>query len=256
MVSSSPCGTTTSEAMQAEALLRQVDLPNYIDDVHDLLRGAILGTPLPKRELEKVAHVIINRAIEDWGNGAAYSLVAARILAFISEREEAKAREIRKAWGEPDPPFALRSVMSYIQEVIGEKESFKKMDKGWNKWYSFLSCILHFFQFNACSPVLSTSVPTMLTTQTWRALRELTDWNPKKTNAEKIEIQMHRLKEFWTSKAGKLLHDLDKKNMDDFTNLLRDKFGDPNLTDEAMLDVFMDIFEIRASWRRSSKPIA
>jgi len=253
MVSSSPYG---SETMQAEALLREVDLPNYISDVHDLLRGAILGAPLPKRELEKVAQVIINRAIEDWGNRAAYSVAAARILAFISEREEAKAREIRKAWGEPDPPFALRSVMSYIQEVIGEKESFKKMSNGWDKWYSFLSCILHFFQFNAVSPVLSTSVPTMLTTQTWRALRELTDWNPKKTNAEKIAIQMYLLKSFFTSKAGMLLHDLDKKNMEDFTNLLRDKFSDPNLTDEAMLEVFMDIFEARASWRKLPKASA
>ena len=110
MVSSSPYG---SETMQAEALLREVDLPNYISDVHDLLRGAILGAPLPKRELEKVAQVIINRAIEDWGNRAAYSVVAARILAFISEREEAKAREIRKAWGEPDPPFALRCTSDF-----------------------------------------------------------------------------------------------------------------------------------------------
>jgi len=253
MVSSSPFGV---ETMPAETLLREVDLPNYISDVHDLLRGAILGAPLPKRELEKVAQVIINRAIEDWGNRAAYSVVAARVLAFISEREEAKAREVRKAWGEPDPPFALRSVMSYIQEVIGEKESFKKMSNGWDKWYSFLSCILHFFQFNAASPVLSTSVPTMLTTQTWRALRELTDWNPRKTNAEKIAIQMFLLKNFFTSKAGMLLHDLDKKNMDDFMNHLRDKFSDPALTDEAMLDVFMEVFEVRASWRKFSKATA
>ena len=78
-------------------------------------------------------------------------------------------------------------------------------------------------QYNAASPVLSTSVPTMLTTQTWRALRELTDWNPRKTNAEKIAIQMFLLKNFFTSKAGMLLHDLDKKNMDDFMNHLRDK---------------------------------
>lgn len=253
MVSSSSYG---SETMQAEALLRDVDLNNYIVDVHELLRGAILGTPLPKRELEKVAQVIINRAIEDWGNRAAYSVVAARILAFISEREESKAREIRKAWGEPDPPFALRSVMSYIQEVIGEKESFKKMSNGWDKWYSFLSCILHFFQFNASSPVLATSVPTMLTTQTWRALRELTDWNPKKTNAEKIAIQMNLLRSFMTSKAGVLLNELDSKNMEDFTNLMRDKLSDPNLSDEAMLDIFMDILETRASWRKSSKPSA
>lgn len=236
--------------------MREVDLPNYIVDVHELLRGAILGTPLPKRELEKVAQVMVNRAIEDWGNRAAYSVVAARILAFISEREEAKAREIRKAWGEPDPPFALRSVMSYIQEVIGEKESFKKMSNGWDKWYSFLSCILHFFQFNACSPVLSTSVPTMLTGQTWRALRELSDWNPRKTNAEKIAIQMLLLRSFITSKAGLLLSELDTKSMEDFTNLLRDKFSDANLADEAMLDVFMDIFEAKASWRKCAKQVA
>ena len=52
----------------------------------------------------------------------------------------------------------------------------------------------------------------------------MTDWNPKKTNAEKIAIQMYLLKSFFTSKAGMLLHELDKKNMEDFTNLLRDKY--------------------------------
>ena len=135
MVSSSPYG---SETMQAEALLREVDLPNYISDVHDLLRGAILGAPLPKRELEKVAQVIINRAIEDWGNRAAYSVVAARILAFISEREEAKAREIRKAWGEPDPPFALRFIISDFALLSACVCLIAE-------YYIMLQCAAHFF---------------------------------------------------------------------------------------------------------------
>ena len=34
------------------------------------------------------------------------------------------------------------------------------------------------------------------------------------------------------------------------------RFSDPNLTDEAMLEVFMDIFEARASWRKLSKTSA
>jgi len=246
MVSSS---SFAHDATISEDLLRQIDLPNYISDVHDLLKAAIAGNPLQKRELEKVSQTIINRAIEDWGDHAAYAIVAARTLTFISEREEAKAREVRKAWGEPDPPFALRSVMTYMQEIIGEKEAFKQMKHGWEKWYSFLSCVLHFFQFNSASPVLRTSIPTMLTTQTWQALRELIEWSNKKTNYEKARMQMNLAREF-LSKSGKLLNELDKKHMEEFANLARDKFGDPNLSDRELLEILLDILEMRASWKR------
>lgn len=241
------------DAMEPAALLEQVDLPNYISDVHDLLRAAIGGESLPKRELEKVAQTIINRAIQDWGNHAAYSLVAARILAYMSEREETKAREIRKTWGEPEPPFAMRSVMSYMQEILGEKEEFKKMDRGWDKWFSFLSCLLHFYQFSAMSPVLSTSIPTMLSGQVWLAMRELTEWNKKKTNVERIRHQMSLIQTFMLN-AGSVLC-ADTKNMEEFTNILRDKFGDPNLTDEKTLDMLMEILELRASWRKTGKQL-